>query len=405
MTGLDRIAVVGGGVGGVSVIAALRAGGFDGDVALIDEGEFPYDRPPLSKAYLAGDVDLKSIALQPPEWFDDHRVQLMAHSSVGALRPGLGVVELADGRSVRADKVVLATGGHALRPPIRGSDSARVHALRSAHDADRLRTALVPGSRLLIVGAGLVGAEVASTALYLGCQVTIVDPVVAPLAAVVGDEIASWLHGMHTTHGATVLRGVVESFQDSPDGITAVLSGAEPRVFDAVVLAVGMAPATALARDAGLTVDGGIVVDPMQVTSNPAVLAVGDVARPCAGGVLLHRSEHWEAAQHDAQRAAATILDVPPPAAGASWFWTDRYGTHVEVAGNLAGADEFASRGHRGEQPYACFGLRGGRVVGAVAVNDSASVRAARRMIDRGITVSAAELGDPSVDLRRLIKR
>ncbi len=300
---------------------------------------------------------------------------------------------------------MLATGGHAFRPPIPGADSPRVHTLRSAQDADRLRTALVPGGRLLIVGAGLVGAEVASTALHLGCDVTIVDPVAAPLAAVVGDEIASWLHGMHTAHGATVLRGVVESFQDSPDGIAAVLAGAEPRVFDAVVLAVGMAPATALARDAGLTVDGGIVVDPMQVTSNPAVLAVGDVARTCAGGVLLHRSEHWEAAQHDAQRAAARILGVPPPAAGASWFWTDRYGTHVEVVGNLTGADEFASRGRLGEQPYACFGLRGGRVAGAVAVDDSASVRAARRMIDRGITVSAAELGDRSVDLRRLIKR
>jgi len=144
MTGIDRVAVVGGGVGGVSVIAALRAGGFDGDVVLIDEGEFPYDRPPLSKAYLAGDVELKSIALQPPEWFDDNNVHLLAHSSVGALRPGQGVVELTDGSSVRADKVVLATGGHAFRPPIPGADSARVHTLRSAQDADRLRTALVP---------------------------------------------------------------------------------------------------------------------------------------------------------------------------------------------------------------------------------------------------------------------
>ena len=405
MTGIGRVAVIGGGVGGVSVIAALRAGGFDGDVVLIDEGEFPYDRPPLSKAYLAGDVELKSIALQPPEWFDDHRVQLMSHSSVGALRPGLGVVELADGRAIRADKVVLATGGHAFRPPIPGADSTRVHTLRSAQDADRLRTTLVPGCRLLIVGAGLIGAEVASTALHLGCDVTIVDPVAAPLAAVVGDEIAAWLHGMHTAHGATVLRGVVESFQDSRGGIAAVLADAEPRVFDAVVLAVGMAPATAVARDAGLTVDGGIVVDPMQVTSNPAVLAVGDVARTCAGGVLQHRSEHWEAAQHDAQRAAATILGGPPPSAGAPWFWTDRYGTHVEIVGNLGGVEEFASRGRLGEQPYARFGLRDGRIAGAVAVDASASVRAARRMIDRGITVSAAELGDPSVDLRRLIRR
>lgn len=405
MTGLGRVAVVGGGVGGVSVIAALRAGGFDGNVVLIDEGEFPYDRPPLSKAYLAGDVDLKSIALQPPEWFDDHRVQLMSHSSVGGLRPDLGVVELTDGSAVRADTVVLATGGHALRPPIPGADSTRVHTLRSAHDADRLRTALVPGARLLIVGAGLIGAEAASTALHLGCDVTIVDPLAAPLAAVIGDEIASWLHGMHTVHGATVLRGVVESFQDVPGGIAAVLAGAEPHVFDAVVLAVGMAPATAVARSAGLTVDGGIVVDPTQVTSNPAVLAVGDVARTCVDGVLAHRSEHWEAAQHDAQRAAAAILGGTPPAAGASWFWTDRYGAHVEVVGTLAGADEFAARGRLGEKPYACFGLRGGRVVGAVSVDDSASVRAARRMIDRGVAVSAAELGDRSVDLRRLIKR
>ena len=405
MTGIGRVAVVGGGVGGVSVIAALRAGGFDGDVVLIDEGEFPYDRPPLSKAYLAGDVDLKSIALQPPEWFDDHRVQLTSHSSVVALRPGTGVVELADGSEIRADKVVLATGGHAFRPTIPGSGSTRVHTLRSAQDADRLRTALVPGCRLLIVGAGLIGAEVASTALQLGCEVTIVDPVAAPLAPVVGDEIASWLHGMHTAHGATVLRGVVESLQDSRGGIAAVLAGAEPRVFDAVVMAVGMAPATAVARGAGLTVDGGVVVDPMQVTSNPAVLAVGDVARTCAGGVLQHRSEHWEAAQHDAQRAAATILGGPPPDGGASWFWTDRYGAHVEVVGNLSGAEEFAARGCLGEQPYACFGLRDGRIAGAVAVDDSASVRAARRMIDRGITVSAAELGDSSVDLRRLIRR
>src|SRR3954453_3062667 len=137
MTGIDRVAVVGGGVGGGSIIARLRAGGFDGNVVLIDEGEFPYDRPPLSKAYLAGDVELKSIALQPSEWFDDNDVQLMAHSSVAALRRDMGVVELADGSTVRADKVVLATGGHASRPPIPGADSTRVHTLRGAQDADR----------------------------------------------------------------------------------------------------------------------------------------------------------------------------------------------------------------------------------------------------------------------------
>jgi len=401
----DRVVVVGGGIAGVSTVAALRTGGFDGDLTLVDAGELPYDRPPLSKYYLAGTTEIKDIALQPPQWYVDQQVRLITGSTVTALRADTGAVELAYGGVLPADRVVLATGGRAARPPIPGADSPRVHVLRSAEDADRLRGALIPGARLLIVGAGLIGAEVAATARTLGCDVVLADPVSPPLATAFGPDVAAWLHDMHHAHGVTTAHGAVEAFHDNRGVISARLSGEEhSRSFDAVVLAVGMVADTALAEAAGLRVDRGIVVDRHHVTSNPAVLAVGDIARPCVDGVLHDRSEHWEAAQHDGQRAAATILGTTAPADTADWFWTDRYGVHVEVVGALSAADELVHRGPLGEPPFSVFGLRAGGVVGAVSVGDPAAVRAARRMIDRGVTVEAAALADPTTNLRKLLR-
>jgi 3-phenylpropionate/trans-cinnamate dioxygenase ferredoxin reductase component len=399
------VVVVGGGIAGVSTIAALRAGGFDGDLTLVDAGEFPYDRPPLSKDYLAGSTEIKDIALQTPQWYDDQHVRLIAESSAAALRTDLGAVELSDGTIVSADRVVLATGGRASRPPIPGSDSPRVHVLRSAEDADRLRAALAPGARLLIVGAGLIGAEVASTARGLGCEVVLADPVSPPLPAAFSPDVAAWLHSMHEKHGVTTVPAAVEAFSDTAGGISVTFARQnQAQTFDAALLAVGMAPETALAEAAGLRVDRGIIVDPRQMTSNPAVLAVGDAARRGAGGVPVNRSEHWEAAQHDGHRAAAAIVGGAAPPDTASWFWTDRHGVHVEVVGALGNADQFLQRGSVGQPPFSVFALQGGRVVGAVGVGDSTAVRAARRLIDRGITVDPAQLSDPATDLRKLVR-
>lgn len=402
----NGVLIIGGGVAGVSTIAALRAGGYDGDLTLIDAGVFPYDRPPLSKQYLAGQVELKDIALQSPTWFDEQSVRLITQSTVAAIRTGEGAVELEGGTVIAADAVVLATGGQAARPPIPGADDPHVHMLRTAEDADRLRSAVTPGSRLLIVGAGLIGAEVASTAAGLGCQVTLVDPIAAPLAGVVGSHVAAWLHGMHADHGVKAVIGTVESFSAAADdGIDAILTGQPPQTFDAVLLAVGMTADTVLAGTAGLAVERGVLVDDRNITSNPHVLAVGDVARACVNGVPGHRSEHWEAAQVDGHRAAAALLGQPAPVPSASWFWTDRYGRHVEAVGNLGHAERFVRRGECTTTPWATFGLTAGRVVGAVGVDDSTSVRAARRMIDRGLSIDPAALADPAADLRKMLKR
>ncbi len=399
------VVVVGGGVGGVATAAALRAGGYDGDLFLVEASEFPYDRPPLSKDYLAGRESLAGIALQRPEWYDAQAVRLLGRTRVTALRPAEGSVELSNGGVLRADRVVLATGGHAARPPIPGSDSPRVHVLRDHPDADALRAALVPGNRLLVVGGGLIGAEVASTALELGLAVTLVDPASIPLEVAVGPEVGAWLHELHSLRGITTERAALTSLSDTGSEILATLQGHdEPLPFDVVVLGLGLRPETTLAESIGLAVDGGIVVDEGQVTSNPAVLAVGDPTRRRVDGQLRARAEHWEAAQHDGGRAAASILGTPAPARMAPWFWTDRHQLHVEGVGHMAEAAERLLRGVPGEGPFSVWGLRDGVVVAAVSVNDSTAVRAARRMIDRRTPVAPAALTDPTVDLRKLLR-
>ncbi|MFD6822003.1 NAD(P)/FAD-dependent oxidoreductase [Streptomyces sp. NPDC060085] len=401
---IKRVVIVGAGIAGVSTALALRARGFDGHLTLVDSGEFPYDRPPLSKDFLLGTKDTKQIALQPQQLYDKQQILLLNRTTVTALRPDQGAVELMDGRLLPADRVVLATGGRAARPPIPGVDSDRVHVLRTIDDADRLRQALTPGARILVVGAGLIGAEVVSTAIHLGCEVLLADPINVPLTGVLGPHLATWLHALHARHHVTTKQATVKWFVGHHDRIEAWLTGeANPRSFDAVVLGVGMLPSTELAQTAGLEVDRGIVVDEGNVTSNPAVLAVGDPARLRSAGVLLPRTEHWEAAQHDGVRAAATLLGTASPKPPTPWFWTDRYHRHVEGVGHMDSAAETVIRGSFEDPSFSVFGLRDGHVVAAASVDDSGAVRAARRMIERRIPVTADQMADLTCNLRTLL--
>ncbi|WP_100470763.1 NAD(P)/FAD-dependent oxidoreductase [Mycobacteroides abscessus] len=403
---MKRIVVVGGGIAGVSTVGGLRANGYDGDITMIDAGGSPYDRPPLSKDYLSGKVKLADIELRPEQWYRDQQVRLISESTVAVLRPALGAVETADGTLLAADRVVLATGGGAARPPIPGSENAAIHVLRDVADAQRLRDGLCSGVRVLIVGAGLVGAEIASTAVDLGCSVVLVDPVRPPLVAAVGADMADWLHHKHRERGVVTLQAGVEAFHQRIGEIEVSLQGEyRPQVADVVVLAVGMVPRTSLATAAGLEVDGAVVVDVRQLTSNPAILAVGDVARIRKDGRLLARSEHWDGAGASGGRAAATLMGADPPPASAPWFWTDRHGDHVEAVGQMSGADHTVLRGDVGDPGFAVFGLRDGALVGAASVNQPNIVRAARRLIDRGVQLTAEVLGDPHSDLRELLKQ
>lgn len=402
------VVVVGGGLGGFSTAQELRRRGYSGRLTLVDPDGPPYDRPPLSKGYLAGTEPAEKLRLAAASWFADNAVGLV-DDRVVALDASAAVVRLASGGALDAEVVVLATGGHPRRLPIPGGDLPGVHVLRTKADADALRPLLAPGRRLAIVGAGLIGAEVASTASAAGTEVTLVDPVEVPLVPAVGLTLAAALHGMHAPHGVRTVEGLTTSFHRTEGGVLVrVDDGAAHGGFDieadAVLLAIGIVPDVGLAVGAGLDVDNGVLVDACQRSSNPAVFAVGDSSRTrLPDGTLLHRHEHWESALHSGQRAAAALLGGEPPPPTAPWMWSDRYGVHVEAVGSML-AGHVVVREDQG-RPVAEFRLDDDhRLLGAAAIDGGHTIRAVRRMIDRHTVVDPAALADPGVDLKKLAR-
>ncbi|ACU73197.1 FAD-dependent pyridine nucleotide-disulphide oxidoreductase [Catenulispora acidiphila DSM 44928] len=403
------MAVIGAGLAAVSLCAALRAGGFTGRLTVVgDEPCHPYDRPPLSKQFLAGERDAAEIALQPPEWYPRERIDLRAGVAVAAFDADTGRVNLADGTTLLADAIVLATGGRARPLTVPGGEAATV--LRTRADAEALRDRLAPGVRVLIVGAGLIGAEVAATATHHGCQVTLVDPSPLPMERAIGPHAARALHAQHAAHGVTVVCGGVTAIEAGQ----AVLTTGQSVPADVVVAGIGIVPNVELAEAAGLDVDNGVLVDAGMQTSVPGVYAIGDIAR--IGGAVNHgqavhdgpvheryRAEHWDNARRTAETAARTILGQPPEAPRAPWFWTDRYGTHLEMTGLYDAAAETVPRGAVEAGDGTVFYLRDGRCVGAVSLNRPLDIRAAQRFIDRDTPVEAAFLADERSDLRRLL--
>lgn len=418
MMAVGSVAIVGGGVAGFTVAQELRSRGFDGEITMVEPGGLPYDRPPLSKDYLLGTKTLEQIQFQPREWFVENRVKLIEDSAVGVDTNEQPTVRLSNGDAVAADRIVLATGGKARKLPIPGGELAEVLELRTRADADRLRDSVGEGTRVVVVGAGLIGAEAASTLLALGADVTLVEPAQPPLVPAVGPVLAEYLHAMHAEYGIDVIHAAPARIElDGTELVVTLTDGTQLRA-DQVLVGIGITPNTALAEAMGLEVNDGVVVDENQRTSNPAIYAVGDAARiRTADGELLPRAEHWENAMHSGARAAAAILGQVVPHKGASWFWSDRHGVHVEGVGSLvagvaagteAGVVDSAQYIHRFNEegtPQATFLLNpDGTMAGCAAVDGGMTVRAARRIIDQRIVAPAEALADPSVPLRKLAR-
>lgn len=409
----NRIAIVGGGVAGFSAAQELRARGHAGPIILVSAEGLPYDRPPLSKGYLLGTEDAARILLAPEAWYAEHGVEVVAARAtaldLSADRP---VAVLADGTRLGADRILLATGALPRHLGIPGG--GRALTLRSRADADALRRVLVPGARIAVVGAGLIGAEVASAAAALGAEATLIDPVAPPLVPAVGEDLARRLHAMHGERGVAALVGIPVAIEDGAhDAGPHLVRLADGRAVpaDAVVAGIGVTPDTALAAAAGLETDDGIVVGPDGSTSHPAVYAAGDATRVRRqDGVvrLQRRAEHWEAAVRSGQAAAAGTLGEAPPGFGAPWFWSDRHGVHVEAVGTMdprqAPGARTVLRGADGVPAAAFLLAEDGHLLGAAAIDGPLVVRAARRIIDRGLVPDPERLADPSVDPRRLAR-
>ncbi|WP_417234788.1 NAD(P)/FAD-dependent oxidoreductase [Arthrobacter sp.] len=402
--GTRSVLVIGGGLAGFSTARQLRALGHTGVIRIVDPEGLPYDRPPLSKAYLLGHTDRAGLLLADADWATAHDVGILT-GTVVALRPDAGQADLADGTVLQADVLVLATGGTARRLPIPGGDLDTVLELRTRADADRLRAVLRPGLRLAVIGAGLIGAETASAARELGADVVLIDPVDPPLVPAVGPELARRLHDMHADRGLEVITGVPTSIERHGAGHTIGLDDGRTIGADAVLVGVGITANTALAEAAGLETEAGVIVDERQRTSHPRVYAVGDAARiRDSDGTLRRRAEHWESAMNTGHTAAAAIAGVDLPVHGASWFWSDRHGVHVEGVGSMTGPGSTVIREIDGQPAIAFRVDDDGYLTGCAAIDGGLAVRAARRIIDRRIRVDPAQLADPTVNLKKLAR-
>lgn len=403
MTGGQVAALIGGGMAGVHAAEVLRRDGFDGRVLLVSaEQHLPYDRPPLSKALLRGELALADCLLRPPEWYEEQGIEVLLGVSVDALDPGRRTLRLSTGEQVEFDRALLATGARPRWPLGLAPGCGPVFALRTVDDCLAIRSRLRSGASVVVVGGGFVGAELASSAASLGCRVTMLEAAHAPFQRVLGRTVGELFGRFYATGGIRLVTGVqVTETSVGPEG--ARLTAGDGRFWDAdvVVVGVGVVPNTELAVDAGLRVSDGVEVDAYCTTSAPHVFAAGDVAnRP--GPVLGRRVriEHWQNAQHQGTAAGRAMLGIREPFDEVPWFWSDQFGLNLQVAGFPDRADRVVVRGRLEGDRFAAFYLAGPTLVAALGVGCAGEVHLSRRLIAARAHVDPQRLTDEHSDLR-----
>ncbi|MGW4964467.1 NAD(P)/FAD-dependent oxidoreductase [Nonomuraea sp. NPDC004186] len=372
---MNTICVVGASLAGLLTARALRAQGYRGRLVLVgDERHRPYDRPPLSKDFLRGDLAEADLALESEGEGEELDAEWRLGVAAVALDPGERRVELSDGTSVRADGIVIATGATARRLPAAGH-LAGVHTLRTLDDARSLRADLEASRRLVVIGGGFVGAEVAATARDLGLDVTLVESGPAPLARVVGVPMAEALAALHERRGVRLLSGTVVSGLTGEDRVDGVrLADGTHLPADVVVVGIGAVPAIDWLRGSGLDLGDGVLCDEAGGTSAPGIVAVGDCAAwfdPVQG--RHHRIEHWTGARQRASVAAATLLSGGTARAEArrpTYIWSDQFDVKIQFIGHAADADTVSvEEGDPAEHSFLAVYRQGDRPVAVLGVN------------------------------------
>ncbi len=400
-----RAVIVGANLAGASAALTLRQHGYRGEVVLVgEEPHPPYERPPLSKEYLRGEVPLSRLT-QAVEIRAEHEIECHLGRRVVEVDPYRGRVKLDDGRTLAYDQLLLATGARNRRLGVPGHDLDGVLSLRTVEDADRIRSEAVPGRRAVLVGMGFIGCELAASLTQMGVRVTAVEPLPAPLSRVVGVEIGRVVEAVHREHGVELVLGEGVAAFEGVGRVRQVLTDRGARLgCDFVVVGVGVEPVAELAAAAGVKVDDGIVVDERCRTTVEAIFAAGDVANhlhPLYGRHL--RVEHWQNAIHQGRAAALSMLGRGEPYAEVHWFWSDQYQHNIQCAGHSVGLEPAVVRGSLEARNFVAFYLERGRLVGAVAMDRGRDLRRAMALIKAAVAPDPAQLGDESVDLRQLL--
>jgi 3-phenylpropionate/trans-cinnamate dioxygenase ferredoxin reductase subunit len=404
MTSDSTFVIVGASLAGAKAAETLREEGFDGRLVLIGaEHERPYERPPLSKDYLRGEVGREKVYVHEEAFYADHDIELRLGRTAVTLDPAAGEVELDDGDRLRYDQVLLATGAEPRRLAIPGGDLDGILYLRSVESSDALRERLDRGGAVVVVGAGWIGCEVAASARQRGLEVTVLDPLAVPLERVLGTEVGAVYRDVHTDHGVRMLMGTrVEAFEG--DGAVERVRTADGRELecDFVVVGIGVEPRTRLASEAGIAVDDGILADEHLLTGAPGVFVAGDVARahhPFYGEHI--RVEHWANALNQGPAAARSMLGHTGGYARLPYFYSDQYDVGMEYSGYAPTWERVVFRGDPASREFIAFWLAGDRVLAGMNVNVWDVNEQVQRIIRDRVAVDDRLLSDPDVPLER----
>ncbi len=401
---MERIIVIGAGQAGAACVAKLRAEGFAGSITLIgDEPVPPYQRPPLSKAYLLGDMELERLYLRPLDWYSENDIDLRMGLPVEAVDAAAKTVTVA-GEVLPYDALVLATGSTPRHLPREiGGGLRGVHVVRTLADVDAMEPAVAADRRCLIVGGGYIGLEAAAVARKRGMDVTLIEAAPRILGRVAAPETADYFRDLHESHGVTIKEGVGLECLDAADGrvVGAMLNNGEEHPYDMVIAGIGIVPNDGLAVQAGVTLDNGIATDARGRTSDASIWAAGDCASlPFRGNRI--RLESVQNAIDQAEAVAKNILGAKEDYVLHPWFWSDQYDVKLQIAGLNLGYDRVAVRD--GGKARSHWYYKGDELLAVDAMNDPRGYMIGKRMIEAGKSPAPEVVADPESDLKALLK-
>ena len=400
----EHIVIIGAGQAAAQAIATLRAEGFTGALTLLGDETFPpYQRPPLSKAYLAGTMERDRLFLKPAAFYAEAKCEMILGSAAATVDRARRTVTLADTRSLTYDKLLFATGCRSRRVSIAGLALPEIHHLRGIADVDGLRPSFQKGARLAVVGAGYIGLEVAAVAVKHGLEVTVFEALDRVMARAVSRELSDFYEDVHRAAGVHIeLNTSVEAFEGEKK-LESVRAGGRSWPADFALVGVGAVPNIELAREAGLACDDGIVVDECARTSDPNIFAAGDCTRHTGRDGAFIRLESVQNAIDQARHAALTMVGKAVAYREVPWFWSDQYDLKLQIAGLARPGDRLVRRGEPSSRKFAVFHLRNGAVAAVEAVNAAPEYIVGRKLIAEGTVVPPERLADMSIAMKNIV--
>jgi 3-phenylpropionate/trans-cinnamate dioxygenase ferredoxin reductase subunit len=402
---VKRALILGAGLAGASAAIALRKAGFDGSLVIVgDEGQLPYERPPLSKTYLRGEEPASQALVQPAQDYGDDGIELRLGRRAMTIDRRHRLVTLDDGSELRYDRLLLATGSSARRLVASNAHLPGVFHLRTMQDADSIRIAAAEARRVVVIGGGWVGSEVAASLRQMGLEVALVTNLGHPLERVLGPEVSSVYAAAHRSHGVELVHGRVRALDGDGRVSKVWLSGGRSLEADFVVAGVGASPRLELVRRSGLEVaSGGVAVDERLQTSDPRILAAGDIAAAWHPRLARRlRVEHWDNAREQGATAARNLLGAAEPYARTPYFYSDQYDLSMEYRGYAEAWDQVVVRGDPESGSFVAFWLLEGRIHAALNMNEWNEGASLAALVDGRPAVSAARLADPGIELDQL---